>query len=259
MRYAARIEYDGGRFFGWQRQIGFVSVQETLEAALSKVADEPIRVHAAGRTDTGVHATGQVVHFDAHADRGEYNWIRGVNTYLADGAVMTAIQPISDEFHARFSAYERRYRYIVLNRRMKPSYLAGKVTWHPQVLDINRMREAAVCLLGEHDFSAFRAANCQAKSPVKTIREFALMQKGHWIWFDLSANAFLYHMVRNLAGSLFKVGVGEREPAWIAEVLASKDRTKAGITAPADGLYFTHACYDDQFGLPAEAERPRFW
>ncbi len=259
MRYAARIEYDGSRFCGWQRQVGVATVQESLELALGKVANEKIVVHTAGRTDTGVHATSQFVHFDTDCQRDLYNWSRGVNTQLPVGVAMTWISPVKAAFHARFSAEKRHYRYIILNRTMKPSYLAGKVSWFYRPLELAAMQRAAEPLLGTHDFSAYRAASCQSQQPVKTLFKLDIQQQEKWIWMDVVADGFLHHMVRNLAGVLTTIGSGEADVSWARQVLDLKDRTKGGITATPDGLYLTHVDYAPQFGLPAAVDLPRFW
>lgn len=249
MRIALGVEYDGSAYNGWQSQPDGRTVQDALEAALSAVAASPVRVHCAGRTDAGVHALCQVVHFDTEAVRPENAWVRGVNTHLPDTVAVRWAQPVDEHFHARFSAQGRRYRYVLLNRPQRPALWAGKVGWHHVPLDVGAMAAAAQHLLGEHDFSAFRAAECQAKSPIKTLYQAAVLRHGDWIIFDFHANAFLHHMVRNLVGMLVYVGKGAHPPAWAAEVLASRSRAAAAPTFAAAGLYFAGVDYDPACGL----------
>ncbi len=251
MRIALGVEYDGRDFHGWQLQEGVPTVQEALEGALSKVADHPVRVIVAGRTDTGVHALNQVVHFDSGAPRAMRAWVFGCNSQLPRGVSVNWAEPVSDEFHARFSARARRYRYVILNRPTRPAILAGKVTWECRPLDVERMREAALHLLGEHDFSAYRALGCQAKSPVRTIHRLTLERRGDLVVLETEANGFLHHMVRNIAGVLMAIGMGKAEPAWARVVLESRDRTLGGVTAPPDGLYFVAVRYPEPYRFPA--------
>lgn len=260
MRYAACVEYDGSNFSGWQTQKGEVrTVQSVIEVALSKVADHPVNIITAGRTDTGVHATHQVIHFDSDANRSEFSWCRGTNRFLARDARLRWVQRIDDEFHARFSALSRSYRYIIHNQAIQSALYRHHATNDFRELDVERMVAASECLLGEHDFSSFRAAGCQAHSPVRTIQHFSLQQSGAWIWFDITANAFLQHMVRNIAGSLMEVGCGKREIEWMSEVLAAQDRTRGGITAPANGLYLVGVGYPPEYVLPSSHETVAFW
>ncbi|MFP4207211.1 MAG: tRNA pseudouridine(38-40) synthase TruA [Wenzhouxiangella sp.] len=254
MRLAAGVEYDGSGFFGWQRQRQSPTVQACLEEALGRVADHPLTVHCAGRTDTGVHARCQVVHFDTHAQRSERSWVLGANTRLPDGISLLWVRTVTDDFHARFSARRRRYRYRILNRWVRPAIERGRVAWVRQPLDAAAMHEAASCLLGEHDFSAFRAVGCQARSPVRTVHGAEVVRRGAEVCFDIEANAFVYHMVRNIAGSLIAVGRGLQRPGWIAELLKQRDRTAAAATAPAQGLYFVAPSYPDFPHLPTHQE-----
>lgn len=258
MKFAACIEYDGSPFFGWQRLSHAPTVQEHVERALSQVAAEPIQVVCAGRTDSGVHAIGQVIHFETSAQRPERGWLFGTNAHLPDGVAMRWIQPVADEFHARFSAYSRRYRYIILNRLPRPALLHKRVYWLHGALDAGVMHQAAQVLIGELDFSSFRAAGCQARHAIREITAVQVSREQGFIYIDIAANAFLHHMVRNIVGSLLKVGAGERPPEWMAELLALRDRTQAGMTAPADGLYFVHVDYPQTFGLPATYTLPHF-
>ncbi|PWG61163.1 tRNA pseudouridine(38-40) synthase TruA [Sediminicurvatus halobius] len=259
-RIALGLEYDGTAFSGWQRQAHAASVQAALERAVGRVADVagPLEVVCAGRTDAGVHATGQVVHFDTDAERPARAWVRGVNSHLpASIGVRWAAWP-GDDFHARFSATARRYRYILLSDPLRPVLRRDRVAWTWKPLSLKPMQAAAQCLLGEHDFSAFRAVACQAKHPVRTVRELTLHRLGDCIVLDIEANAFLHHMVRNIAGVLMAVGAGERPVEWVAEVLAGRDRTRGGVTAPPGGLYLTAVRYPERFGLPDPAPPPAF-
>ena len=263
-RWALGIEYDGQCFHGWQTQgpaphasadrpAGAVlpTIQDALETALSRIADAPIQVMCAGRTDAGVHATGQVVHFDTDAVRPDTAWVRGVNAHLPDSCAVRWAKPVSADFHARFSATGRHYRYILLNRPERPAVFAGRIGWFHRPLDAAAMAEAAQSILGTHDFSAFRAAECQANSPIRTLTEARVARQGDWLVFDFSANAFLQHMIRNLVGALVHVGKGGAVPSLMAQLLAQKDRTIAPPTFMPDGLYLTGVDYDVALGLPA--------
>ncbi len=258
MKFAACIEYDGSQFFGWQRLSHASTVQEQVEKALSIVAAEPIAVVCAGRTDTGVHGIGQIIHFETQALRPERGWLFGTNVHLPDGIALRWIQAVPEHFQARFSAYARRYRYIILNRMARPALLKKRVTWQHHPLDETAMQRAGQCLIGEQDFSSFRAAGCQARHAIRCISELSVSREQDFIYVDIVANAFLHHMVRNIVGSLMKIGLQEKPVEWLAEVLALRDRTKAGMTAPADGLYFVHAYYPDEFGLPSTYHLPTF-
>lgn len=249
MRYALAIEYDGSSFYGWQLQMQSPTVQEVLEQALSKVANQACRVHVAGRTDTGVHACAQIAHFDSDAQRDPRSWVLGLNSNLPSSAAVLWVTPVSDDFHARFSAVSRSYRYRICNRWVRPVLARKHSSWCRRPLDHQAMHQAAQLLLGEHDFSSFRASGCQAKSPVRTISSISVERQGQWVTLDITANAFLYHMVRNIAGSLIEVGQGDHDYQWFEQTLQAKDRTQAGITAPPEGLYFISAHYPEIFGL----------
>jgi tRNA pseudouridine38-40 synthase len=253
MRIALGLEYDGSAFCGWQSQAGGGAVQDALEAALSAVADAPVRVACAGRTDAGVHALAQVVHFDTDAVRPDTAWVRGVNAHLPAGVAVRWAQHVPNEFHARFSARGRRYRYLLLNRPERPGLMAGRVGWFHRPLDAKLMQEGASLLLGEHDFSAFRSVECQAKSPVKILRRAELARHGDLLVFEFEASAFLHHMVRNLVGTLVYVGKGAHPPAWVGEVLAGCDRSRAAPTFAACGLYFAGVDYDPVWQLKVGA------
>lgn len=258
MKFAACIEYDGSQFYGWQRLSHAPTVQEAVEHALTKVAAEPIAVTCAGRTDTGVHGIGQIIHFETAAIRPERGWLFGTNVNLPDGVSMRWIQPVADDFHARFSAYARRYRYIILNREARPALLQKRVYWQHNRLDVDAMHAAGQVLIGEQDFSSFRAAGCQARHAIREITELQVSRDRDFVYVDIVANAFLHHMVRNIVGSLVKIGAGEKPREWLAELLSWQDRTKAGITAPASGLYFVHVSYPEVFGLPTSYTLPIF-
>lgn len=251
MRYAIGIEYDGRPYCGWQVQNNGPSVQAELEQAIARVADEPVTVFGAGRTDTGVHARCQVAHFDSQAERDPRQWVLGVNTHLPGSICLLWARGVSDEFHARFSAIERSYRYSVLNRWVRPALHSGSLSWCRKPLDEKAMNTAARCLLGEHDFSAFRSAGCQARHAVREVTQVEVSREGDVVHIDISANGFLYHMVRNIVGTLLEVGSGEQPAGWMRQVLASRDRDQAGVKAESDGLYFTGVRYPLSFGIPA--------
>ncbi|WP_153110806.1 tRNA pseudouridine(38-40) synthase TruA [Propionivibrio limicola] len=255
MRVALGVEYDGSDFSGWQKQPAGVTVQDALEAALEKIAGVPINVVCAGRTDAGVHATGQVVHFDTTASRPLTAWVRGVNTFLPSAVAVRWAQPVDEAFHARFSAFGRCYRYLLINRPQRSGVWHGRAGWYHHPLDEAVMQRAADRLLGEHDFSAFRAAECQAKSPIKTLRRADVRRFGDMVVFDFEASAFLHHMVRNMVGSLVYVGQGKHQDEWISELLASGDRRQAAPTFSAAGLYLAGVRYEAQWGLPV-ADNP---
>jgi tRNA pseudouridine38-40 synthase len=251
MRIALGLEYDGSRYLGWQTQPGGGTVQDALEPALAAIAgEEAVPVICAGRTDRGVHAREQVVHFDTAANRPMSAWVRGVNALLPESVAVLWSQPVDGEFHARYAARSRTYRYVLLNRAVRPALAARYVGWFHIALDIQKMQEAAALLAGEHDFSAFRSAECQAKSPVRTLHSVVIEQRGERLDFIFRANAFLHHMVRNLVGTLVYVGKGKHPPLWAKEVLESRDRARAAPTFAAEGLYLERVEYDSQWGLP---------
>lgn len=251
MRIALGIEYDGSRYCGWQTQPSGGAVQDCLDRTLSRIAAHPVVSQCAGRTDAGVHAIGQVVHFDTEAQRPLSAWVRGVNTLLPRSCGVLWAREVAPGFHARFSARGRAYLYVLLNRRERPGLFAEHLGWHHRDLDLQRMREAAGMLLGTHDFSAFRASECQARTPVKTLRCIDIVRRGELFVFHLRADAFLHHMVRNIVGSLVRVGNGSRPVEWMAQVLAERDRSRAAPTFAAGGLYLAAIEYDCAWGLPA--------
>jgi tRNA pseudouridine38-40 synthase len=250
-RFAAGLEYDGRPYAGWQHQPGLATVQDALQRALSRVADAPVECVCAGRTDAGVHASAQVVHFDSDAVRTERGWRLGANTYLPSDTSVIWVREVPAHFHARYSATARSYRYLILNRDSRPGLATGRATWERRPLDVELMHEAAQVLVGEHDFSAFRAVECQAKSPVRKVERLAVTRSDEWVVIDVTANAFLHHMVRNLAGLLVSVGSGDSSPGRVAAVLAGRDRKANAATAPPDGLYLAAVRYPAEFGLPA--------
>lgn len=249
-RFAVGLEYDGRAYSGWQFQPGLHTVQDVLERALSRVADAPVECVCAGRTDAGVHAVGQVVHFDTAAVRSERGWRLGANTYLPPDVSVAWLREVPQSFHARYSATARSYRYVILNRDSRSALSAGRATWERRPLDAALMESAAQSLVGEHDFSAFRAIECQAKSPVRKVEALRVTRTAEWVTIDVTANAFLHHMVRNVAGLLMAVGSGESPSGRVAAVLASRDRKANAATAPADGLYLAAVRYPADFGLP---------
>lgn len=257
MRIALGVEYDGSHYHGWQRQEpGVATVQGAVEAALSRVANTQVRVICAGRTDAGVHATGQVVHFDTDAERENKSWVFGANANLPDDVAVRWATPVPDHFHARFSAISRSYRYIICSDSVRPALFRHQVTWNPRSLDIERMRAALPWLRGRHDFTAYRSVHCQAQSPVRTLEHLALHQQGPLLVLEARADAFLMHMVRNIAGVLMSIGSGRREPAWAGEVLAARDRRVGGVTAPPWGLYLVRIGYPREFDLPVDRLGP---
>ena len=244
------MEYDGSRFLGWQTQPGGGTVQDTLEPALAEIAGSPTATTCAGRTDRGVHARNQVVHFDTEAARPVSAWVRGVNAHLPDSVAVLWAHEVGGEFHARYSARSRTYAYRLLNRAVRPALDAQYIGWFHLALDVDAMRAAAALLVGEHDFSAFRSSECQAKSPVRTILQLEISKEADTICFVIRANAFLHHMVRNLVGTLVYVGKGKHPPAWVKEVLASKQRSNAAPTFGPEGLYLEKVEYEVHWGLP---------
>jgi len=249
MRIALGLEYDGTHYHGWQSQTGLHTVQSKVEEALSKVADLPIEVICAGRTDTGVHATNQVIHFDSANERTIRAWIHGANSFLPKDICIRFGKEISDDFHARYSATARRYRYVIFNSPIRPSLFRSNVTWQYRQLDHQAMHEAAQCLLGEQDFTSFRSVECQSNTPQRNIHQLSVSRSGDLIMIDITANAFLHHMVRNIAGTLIAVGAGKQTVGWVNEVLQAKDRRMGAETAPPYGLYLVEVTYPQAFGL----------
>lgn len=255
MRVALGLEYDGSAFSGWQVQAGMRTVQECLEHALSRVANQTIAVVAAGRTDTGVHAGGdghggQVVHFDTAVQRSLRAWVLGGNCYLPPDIAISWAHAVSDAFHARFSAQRRYYRYVIHNSPTRPALNRTRVTWERRPLEIEPMTHAASYLVGTHDFSSYRARSCQAKTPIRTLYHLAVMRQGTTVIIESVANAFLHHMVRNLSGVLMTIGAGEQPPEWAREVLERRDRAQGGVTAPPEGLHLVRVEYPPPFGIP---------
>jgi tRNA pseudouridine38-40 synthase len=251
MRLALGISYNGEAYEGWQSQPSGRTVQDRLEAALTQFADQPISTVCAGRTDAGVHGLMQVVHFDTPLQREEFSWIRGTNRFLpADIAVQWA-KPVPDAFHSRASAIARRYAYVVLESPVRPSIEAGRVGWVFRTLDAAAMQEAAALLIGQHDFSSFRAAACQARTPVKTMNRVAIARHGAYWRFEFEADAFLHHMIRNIMGCLLVIGQGQQPPQWMSQVLAARDRDAAAPTFSPDGLYFLGPVYGPEWNLPS--------
>ena len=250
MRIALGLEYCGTAFSGWQSQRDGHGVQDALERALAAIADADVRTIAAGRTDAGVHATMQVVHFDAPVARPDTAWVRGVNSHLPPDIAVLWAQSVPGEFHARHGAVARHYTYLLATGGARPALLAGRVGWYHRPLDVAAMTKAGAVLVGTHDFSAFRAAECQAKSPTRTMTSLVIAAAGDQIRFEFCANAFLHHMIRNIVGALVYVGAGKQSPPWIGELLEGRDRARAAPTFAPDGLYFTGADYDATWGLP---------
>jgi tRNA pseudouridine38-40 synthase len=259
MRIALGVEYDGSAFCGWQFQDHSPSVQEVVEKALAVIADCPVRVICAGRTDTGVHATEQVIHFDTEVERPMRSWVFGANANLPEEVAILWATPVSDEFHARFSAVRRRYRYVIYNRNVRPTFLAARTTWEYRPLDEKLMLEAAQFLIGKHDFNSYRAQGCQAKNPVRTVHQLNVTRSGELLFIDIEANAFLHHMVRNIAGVLMTIGAGEQPPQWAKEVLEHRNRTQGGVTALSSGLYLTGVDYPAEFVLPQISRSAAVW
>ena len=259
MKFALGIEYDGSRFAGWQMQKhGTRTVQECVEIALSSVANQSVQVVCAGRTDTGVHATGQVVHFECDSPRQEKAWVMGVNTQLPDDISSIWAQPVADDFSARFSATARQYRYIILNRQARPAILNKKVTWKHGGFNVDAMHKAAQSLLGEQDFTSFRSSACQADHAMRNVHWVKVSREGDYIYIDIEANAFLHHMVRNIVGSLIMIGQGVEAVSWMSDLMRCKDRNQAGPTAPADGLYMVKVSYPQETGITSSVILPRF-
>ncbi|GGD67245.1 tRNA pseudouridine(38-40) synthase TruA [Lacimicrobium alkaliphilum] len=258
MRIALGVEYDGSGYYGWQRQREVNSIQQELETALSRIADETIELQCAGRTDAGVHATGQVVHFDVDAERPIRAWTMGMNANLPDNIAVKWAQEVTEDFHARFSATARRYRYIIYNHAHRPGILRQGVTHYHRPLDVDRMQQAAKCLSGEHDFSAFRASICQSKSPFRRVSHVQIWRQGDYVILEIKANAFLHHMVRNITGSLLEIGSSRKPVEWMGQLLEGKDRSKAAATAKPNGLYLVEVTYPATFELPDQPPGPLF-
>lgn len=259
-RIAMGIEYKGSKFSGFQSQSsGVPTVQQSLERALSSICDEPITLVCAGRTDKGVHATGQVIHFDTQAIRPQKAWLRGANTKLPDGVSIRWVKEVDPSFHSRFSAHSRCYRYIIHNTDTPSALLRRTVTWDRRRFDLQAMEQGSRYLLGEHDFSAFRGADCQARNPVRLMQRISINKINEFIVIEVQATAFLYHMVRNIVGVLAAVACESQSPEWVAKVLASRDRTQASVTAPADGLYLVGVEYPQHHNLPAWPKGPYFF
>lgn len=254
MRIALGIEYDGTDYHGWQFQADRPSVQACVDSALSRVANHPVTITCAGRTDAGVHALEQVVHFDTKAEREQFAWTLGVNNYLPSDIRIIWALPVSVDFHARTSAIARCYRYGILNRRVHSALDRHRLCRYHRQLDVNTMQQAANHLIGEHDFSSFRSAGCQSKSPHRRLYRINVRREGEQVWVDIIGNAFLHHMIRNIIGVLLEVGCGQQTTTWVNDVLNARDRKVAGITASAAGLYFAGILYPAHFGLPKRAE-----
>ncbi|MBU5376090.1 MAG: tRNA pseudouridine(38-40) synthase TruA [Pantoea sp.] len=257
-KLALGVEYDGSRYYGWQRQQEVRSVQEKLEKALSKVANHEVSVFCAGRTDAGVHGTGQVVHFATTSQRADGAWTLGVNANLPEDIAVRWVKAVPDEFHARFSATARRYRYLIYNQRLRPAILGRGVTHFYHPLDAEKMHRAGQCLLGENDFTSFRAVQCQSRTPWRNVMHLNVTRQGAFVIVDIKANAFVHHMVRNIVGSLMEIGCGNQPEEWMARLLAAKDRTLAAATARAEGLYLVAVDYPSHFALPEPPMGPLF-
>ncbi len=258
-KIALVVEYNGSNYKGWQSQKGrVITVQDCIETALSKIANHPVSVVCSGRTDSGVHACYQVIHFESCSERALKAWVLGVNSQLPEDISVVSAKEVTDDFHARFGAISRRYRYVIYSTRIRSALMSKEVTWTHKPLDVNLMNLAAECLKGTHDFTSYRAVGCQAHSPIRTIHNIEVYKANSYIVIDVRANAFLHHMIRNFAGVLMSIGAGEQPVEWAKHVLDAKDRTVAGITAPPDGLYFVHAEYPKSYGIPQGPDGPHF-
>jgi len=256
-KFALGVEYDGTRYHGWQAQEpGLRTIQAEIESALSKVADAPITIACAGRTDKGVHASGQVAHFETEVNRPLKSWLLGANTHLPSDIGLHWIREVDETFHARYSALARRYQYVIYNRPVRSALYAQRMSWHYYPLDANTMHEAGQLLLGEHDFQSFRAAECQSRTSIRDIKSLNVHRQGDCVIIDITANAFLHHMVRNIAGVLMTIGEGKQPPLWAQQVLLAKDRRAAGATAHPFGLYLVHVDYPAIHGLPTLTDLP---
>jgi tRNA pseudouridine38-40 synthase len=254
IRFAAAVEYDGTAYAGWQTQQSSRSVQQVAEAAFSSIAAEPVSLICAGRTDSGVHARWQIVHFDTHASRRLRAWLLGANSELPRDVSVSWVRPVPQHFHARYSAEARTYRYMILNRGTRSAFAANRAACIFRPLDHERMAEAAQALCGLHDFSAFRSAQCQAKSPIRRMETLSVERRGEWLFIEATANAYLHHMMRNIAGLLIAIGKGDAQPGLAREVLEGRDRRQNAATAPAEGLYLWGVRYPAAFALPAPPE-----
>lgn len=258
MRIALAVEYDGSQYHGWQAQTGLHTVQQVVESAITQVADDPITVVCAGRTDTGVHATNQIIHFDCEKERSIRAWIHGVNSFLPKDVCIKWGREISSEFHARYSALSRRYRYVIYNASIRPALLRGNVTWQYRHLDHRIMAEAGKYLVGEHDYTSFRSVECQSNTPMRHISQLQVKRSGDLVMIDITANAFLHHMVRNIAGVLIAVGSGKKPVEWVKDVLQGKDRRLGAETAPPYGLYLVAVSYPKEFDIMQQPLGPLF-
>ncbi|MBI2786644.1 MAG: tRNA pseudouridine(38-40) synthase TruA [Legionella longbeachae] len=258
MRIALVLEYDGSQYHGWQAQTGLHTVQQAVEHALSKVADSPVSVVCAGRTDTGVHATNQVIHFDSEKERSIRAWIHGVNSFLPKDICVKWGKELTEEFHARYSATARRYRYVIYNGAIRPALLRSNVTWQYRQLEHRLMHQAAQLLLGENDFTSFRSVECQSNTPMRNVHRLQVSRMGDLVILDITANAFLHHMVRNIAGVLIAVGSGKHPVSWVDEVLKAKDRRLGAETAPAYGLYLVQVTYPRELSILQNNPGPSF-
>ena len=258
LKIALGIEYDGNQFYGWQHQPDLRTVQGVLEKAISQIATSAVKVTCAGRTDTGVHGLNQVVHFDVSVDRPLKSWIYGTNSHLPKDVVVKWAKEVPTEFDARFSAISRRYRYIIYNNSIRAAHLRSLFTWHYNQLDAELMHQEAQLLLGKHDFTTFRSSQCQANTAFRTIHDISVSRKGDLIFIDIEANAFLHHMVRNIAGVLMTVGNGRESPGWVKTLLECRDRSKGAETAPPYGLYLYDIFYPESFNIPRNTTEPLF-
>lgn len=258
MRVALMVEYDGSQYHGWQSQAGLHTIQQRLETALGRVANHDIQIICAGRTDTGVHATGQIIHFESEKERSIRAWIHGANSFLPKDICVKWGCEIPDSFHARYSALSRRYQYVIFNSPIRPALLRSNVTWQYRRLDETRMHGAAQCLIGEQDFTSFRSVECQSNTPMRHMFECQVKRVGDWVILEVRANAFLHHMVRNIAGVLMAVGSGRKEVGWVNDVLLAKDRTMGAETAPPYGLYLVEVAYPEEYGIIKPQSGPLF-
>jgi tRNA pseudouridine38-40 synthase len=258
MRIALGVEYDGSQYHGWQMQPGLHTVQQVLQQALSKVADSEIAIACAGRTDTGVHATNQIIHFDSDKERSIHSWVHGTNSFLPKDIRVKWGKEMADDFHARSSALSRRYKYVICNTPIRPALMHSSVTWQYRYLDHKAMQEATPCLLGENDYTSFRSVECQSRTPMRNVHQLRVTRTGDLIIIDITANAFLHHMVRNIAGALIAVGCGKKPVFWVNEVLQAKDRRLGSETAPPYGLYLVAVSYPKEYAISQSNSGPLF-